>query len=204
VTEANHRADLPNCPFETVIELGDACQRKQAFIEVQYGQATSRAMSRGGGLALFTAIGVGAWLWIPVLVIVYAAVARSWFVLLGIPVALVFYNLGFPLAHFFVGAFRLMAFVAAAAVLAVAAVRGDPVLAALAAAAVVAWLANFVATHVAVAAFRREALADGRLLSDLWGRNQLRIRLATGETYTIGGRRDSSGQFHANPPPREV
>jgi hypothetical protein len=156
-------------------------------------------MSQGNAVSLVVALGIGAWAWIPVLVIVYAVVAKNWLSLLGIPVALLFYNLGYQVSRLFVGSFRWTAFLVALAVLLFGIISDQPVIRFLAAVAVLAWLANSLAGLVAVTALQSAALVDVRLLTKLWAGNSLRVRLASGETYTIGGWRDSRGEFHVNP-----
>ncbi len=157
-------------------------------------------MASGSAVAVLVAIGIGAWLWIPGLVLAYTVMTKSWVSLLGVPVAVLFYNLGYPLRRR-TGSVSGLALAVGVIMLAVGLGTGQRELSVVAGSGVAAWLGNSLANHFAVRAFKRALLGNAKLLAHLWLSNGVRVRTNDGAKYAMMGSSDAGGRF--NPPRRK-
>ena len=87
---------LANFPYRTVDDLQAVRRQGIASLDVQPQQATSWAMGQGGARGAAVALGIAAWIWVPILVLVAAFVTGSAWATAAIPIAILYYNLGYP------------------------------------------------------------------------------------------------------------
>lgn len=182
---------LANFPYRTVDDLQAVRRQGIASLDVQPQQATSWAMGQGGARGAAVALGIAAWIWVPILVLVAAFVTGSAWATAAIPIAILYYNLGYPAGT------RPRRGPSVAIPLAIAvflsAARSESIaLAVISSAALIAWASNRVGTKIAIRGFQDFLVANPPVLATLWLRNEIRIRTADG-TFMQAGTTDTNG-----------